>query len=187
MSPFFFPQIDAPLPARVNPLHSRQCSHGGTDNSLGEENATVHHNNTIEVVRDLLHKIPAVHVGSCKVGKQHSMSDVIHRVLADSHPSQAKEISVWLSITQLRLVDVSEKQDVIYTVHDTSTVRTIGVHPEDRRFVGYMVKEEGKPLTGELKRNNGCSFLPLPLERERERERQRKRQREREKARPTLA
>ena len=99
------------------------------------------------------------------MAKHHSISDTIHRVLAESHPSQAKDISVWLSIAQLRLVDVSEKPEMIYTVHDTSNIRTIGVHPEDKRFVGYIVKEEGKSWTGERCKRNMHSSLTLSPER----------------------
>ena len=84
---------------------------------------------------------------------------MIHRVLLNSRPTSAREVSVWLSLAQLRLVDMSDEREVIYEGHETSRIRAIGVHLEDKRFIGYIIKEEGKPLVGHVLRCNSAALM----------------------------
>lgn len=108
---------------------------------------------------ELLHKLPATHIGSAVAGKLHSVNDVIQKVLTESRPSQAKEVGVWLSIAQVRLVDMSNDMEIIYAMHETSRIRAIGVYSQDKRFIGYIIKEEGKPLIGHVLRCNSAALM----------------------------
>ena len=87
------------------------------------------------------------------------MNDVIQRVLVGSRPTAAKEVSVWLSLAQLRLIDMSDERELIYESHETSRIRAIGVHSVDKRFIGYIVKEEGRPLVGHVLRCNSAALM----------------------------
>ena len=108
---------------------------------------------------EFLHKFPAIHIGSVKVGRQHTVNDMIQRVLHTSRPSQALEVCLWLSLAQLRLVDVSDENEIIYESHETSRIRAIGVGSTDKRFIGYIIKEEGKPLMGHVLRCNSAGLM----------------------------
>ena len=96
---------------------------------------------------DLLHKFPVTLIGFTSAGKLQSVSDVIEKTLKDNKPSKAKEISVWISLAQVKLVDSTKNPEVIYATHDTSNIRAIGVSSNDNRFVGYTFKQDGKHLT----------------------------------------
>ncbi len=100
-----------------------------------------------------------MHIGSAVAGKLHSVNEVIQKVLLESRPSQAKEVSVWLSVAQVRLVDTSGLEEVIYATHETSRIRAIGVYSLDKRFIGYIIKEEGRPLTGYVLRCNSAGLM----------------------------
>jgi hypothetical protein len=108
---------------------------------------------------EFLHKIPAIHIGSAKAGRHDSVNDVIQKVLLASQPTAAKEISVWLSLAQLRLVDMSDEREMIFEAHETSRIRAIGVYLVDKRFIGYIIKEEGKPLMGHVLRCNSAALM----------------------------
>ena len=106
-----------------------------------------------------LHKIPAVHVGSARAGRHDSVNEIIQKVLTDQTPMGSREISVWLSQAQLRLVDMSDEREMVFEAHETSRIRAIGVYLEDKRFIGYIVKEEGKPLLGHVLRCNSAALM----------------------------
>ena len=89
----------------------------------------------------------------------HTVNDVIQRVLQESRPSGAREVCVWLSLAQVRLVDMSDEHEMIYESHETSRIRAIGVYSIDKRFIGYIIKEEGKPLMGHVLRCNSAGLM----------------------------
>ena len=66
---------------------------------------------------------------------------------------------MWLSQAQLRLVDMSDEREIVFEAHETSRIRAIGVYLEDKRFIGYIVKEEGKPLLGHVLRCNSAALM----------------------------
>lgn len=66
---------------------------------------------------------------------------------------------MWLSLAQLRLIDMSDEREMIYESHETSRIRAIGVFSVDKRFIGYIVKEEGKPLMGHVLRCNSAALM----------------------------
>ena len=109
---------------------------------------------------DPLHKFPAVYVGSAGSGKLHSVNDVIQKVLTENKPSQSKEVSVWLSLSQLRHVETKAGgEEIVSEAHETSRIRAIGVCSRDKRYIGYIIKEEGKPLTGHVLRCNSAGLM----------------------------
>ena len=108
---------------------------------------------------ELLHKFPATHIGSSVAGKLHSVNEVIQRVLTENKPSQAKKVDLWLSLAQVRLVDTANETELVYATHETSRIRAIGVFSTDKRFIGYIIKEEGKPLTGHVLRCNSAGLM----------------------------
>lgn len=99
--------------------------------------------------RKLLNSIPAVHIGSIRIGKLQSVTELVQKALAETQPSQVREVSVWLNLTQVQLVDMTYQWEFIYAMHETSCIKAIGVYPDDRRFFGYIIQEKHKPLMGE--------------------------------------
>ena len=108
---------------------------------------------------EVLHKLPAMYIGSARANGQDSVNDVIQRVLQENRPTQSQEVSVWLSLAQLQLVDTSKNQESTFLAHETSRIRAIGVYSTDKRFIGYIIKEEGKPLTGHILRCNSAGLM----------------------------
>ena len=66
---------------------------------------------------------------------------------------------MWLSLAQLRLVDISDEREMVYEAHETNRIRAIGVYHDDKRFIGYIIKEEGKPLVGHVLRCNSAALM----------------------------
>lgn len=108
---------------------------------------------------EVLHKFPVIHIGWTAAGKLHSINDVIQKVLSESKPSQTKEVSMWLSIAQVQLVNTKNGREEIVEAHETSRIRAIGVYSQDKRFIGYIIKEEGKPLMGHVLRCNSAGLM----------------------------
>lgn len=54
---------------------------------------------------------------------------------------------------------MSDEREMIYEAHETSRIRAIGVFSVDKRFIGYIVKEEGKPLMGHVLRCNSAALM----------------------------
>lgn len=101
-------------------------------------------------VGDVLHKWPAVHVATVRVGKSlASVSSIIKKALADYRPSQSTTVSVWVSMAQIRLVQTMDRKQVIYGQHAIRSMEAIGTDNNDQRLVGYIINEKDKPLIGE--------------------------------------
>ena len=66
---------------------------------------------------------------------------------------------MWLSISQVQLVDVKIGREEIVEAHETSRIRAIGVYSQDKRFIGYIIKQEGKPLMGHVLRCNSAGLM----------------------------
>jgi len=88
-------------------------------------------------------------------GKLHSISEVIAKVLSETKPSQSREAGVWLSMSQVQLVSEEEP----FITHETSRIRATGVCCKDKRYMGYIIKEEGKPLTGHVLRCTSAALM----------------------------
>ena len=97
-------------------------------------------------------KFQAAYIGCTVAGKTHSVHELVERVLREHHPSQARESLLWLGGGQLRLTDLAEEPETAFALHDVVRIRAIGVYAVDKRFVGYITKDEGKPLTGHVLR-----------------------------------
>lgn len=64
-----------------------------------------------------------------------------------------------LSVAQVQLVDVKKDKEEVIESHETSRIRAIGVYSQDKRFIGYIIKEEGKPLMGHVLRCNSAGLM----------------------------
>lgn len=98
----------------------------------------------------LFQKFQAAYIGSTVAGKTHSVHELVEKVLKEHHPSQARESLLWLGGGQLRLTDLAEDPETAFALHDVVRIRAIGVYTVDKRFIGYITKDEGKPLTGHV-------------------------------------
>ncbi len=108
----------------------------------------------------VLHRFPATYVGSAVAGKLHSIDDVIQKVLVDKQPTLSKELHVCLSMSEVKFVEVKgDQEEVTCMSHETSRIRAIGVYSQDKRFMGYIIKEEGKPLTTYVLRCNSAALM----------------------------
>ncbi len=89
----------------------------------------------------------------------------------ESRPSLAKQVTVSLSLMEVRythddegvvvggVLTPSTKTRKVLLSHDTSRVRSMGTYLEDRRFAGYVIKEEGKPMTGHVIKCNSAALM----------------------------
>lgn len=93
-----------------------------------------------------LESFSAVYIGNIKASKHQNVSEVIQKTLTEQRPSNSKEVTVQLSLSQVQFIDVS--CDLIYQCHDTSLIQAIGIFPDDRRYIGYIIKGSTKLLTG---------------------------------------
>ena len=164
-------QVNSPQSSELlSRPHSDMSSSSGTsnesDHSPSPRDTPISPRDTPFTPRDtplspteLLHKFPAIYIGSAAAGKLHSINDVIQKVLSQNRPSQAIEVGVWLSLTQVRFVDMSDNSEMIHATHDTSRIRAIGVYSQDKRFIGYIIKQEGKPLMGHVLRCNSAALM----------------------------
>ena len=109
----------------------------------------------------ILHNFSATYVGSAVAGKLHSIDEVIRKVLSENKPSRAVDVCVMLSLSQVKLVESVplESSEVVHAVHESSRIRAIGVYSHDKRFIGYIIKEEGKPLAGHVLRCNSAGLM----------------------------
>ena len=108
---------------------------------------------------EVLHKFSATYVGEAVAGKLHSMDDVIQKVLMDRQPTSSKELMVCLGLAEVRYVEMSGDEEVVCMAHETSRIRAIGVYSHDRRFMGYIIKEGGKPLMSFVLRCNSAGLM----------------------------
>lgn len=116
---------------------------------------------------EFLHKFPAIYIGSMSTPKGCSMDGIVEKVLMDSRPSEAKLVTISLSLLEIRFVedkkelagDSREKSDEIFLSHDTSRIRSMGAYGGDKRFAGYVMKEEGKPLLAHVMRCNSAALM----------------------------
>lgn len=108
---------------------------------------------------DVLHKFPATYVGESVAGKLHSIDDVIQKVLSEGRPSEARDLYVCLSLAEVKLVEEKGDDEIVSIAHETSRIRAIGVYSQDKRFMGYIIKEEGKPLTTYVLRCNSAALM----------------------------
>ena len=109
--------------------------------------------------REVLHRFPATYIGEAVAGKLHSIDDVIQKVLVDSRPTLSKELVVCLSLAEVKFVEMRGEEEVVCMTHETSRIRAIGVYSQDKRFMGYIIKEEGKPLMSYVLRCNSAALM----------------------------
>ena len=119
---------------------------------------------------DVLHRFAAVYVGSTTSVKLLSTDGIIEKVLMDSKPSRAASVIASLSLVAIKyvpegdggqglLLGGDEEEGASLISHNTSRVRSMGAYSEDKRFGGYVIKEEGKPLMGHVVRCNSAALM----------------------------
>ena len=131
---------------------------------------------------DILHTFPAMYIGSTSTSslKSQSTDTLVDRVLQESKPSRARPITISLSLLEIRYLlqdgggggvavggasgDLPPsrrggEEGVVFLTHDTSRIRSMGAYSEDKRFAGYVIKEEGKPLTGHVIQCNSAALM----------------------------
>lgn len=120
---------------------------------------------------DVLHRFAAVYVGSTTSVKLLSTDSIIEKVLMDSKPSRATSVITSLSLLAIKYVPEGdggqglslggdpEEVGASLISHNTSRVRSMGAYSEDKRFGGYVIKEEGKPLMGHVVRCNSAALM----------------------------
>lgn len=117
---------------------------------------------------EFLHKFPAVYIGSVSAPKASTVDGIVEKVLMECRPSEAKPVTVSLSLLEIRFVEDKigllagnsrENDEEIFLSHETSRIRSMGAYSEDRRFAGYVVKEEGKPLLAHVMRCNSAALM----------------------------
>lgn len=100
-----------------------------------------------------------MYIGEAVAGKLHSIDDIIQNVLLDSRPTLSKELYVCLSFAEVKFVEVRGDEEVVCMAHETSRIRAMGVYTQDKRIMGYIIKEEGKPLMSYALRCNSAGLM----------------------------
>lgn len=115
---------------------------------------------------EFLHKFPAVYIGSMTAPKTLTTDTIVEKVLMESKPSQAKFVTISLSLVEIRFVEDwkvlagnSRESEEIFLSHDTSRIRSMGAYGEDKRFAGYVIKEEGKSLLAHVIKCNSAALM----------------------------
>jgi len=97
---------------------------------------------------ELFRKFPVISIGEVKVGLEvTTVSDMIDTALQTLIPSASVEAQLWLSIYQVRLINVTT--GLMFAQYDTSNVKLFGTLARDKRYLGIVIAEtEGsKPST----------------------------------------
>ena len=97
-------------------------------------------------VMDLFRKFPAIFVGDVKVGSAISVNEIIGNSLQNLLPSNSIEVQLWLSIYQVRLINLST--GLLFAQHDMSDIKLFGTLARDKRYLGIVVgnTEKKQPL-----------------------------------------
>lgn len=86
---------------------------------------------------DLFRKFPAIFIGDVKVGSTISVNEIIGNSLHSLLPSNSIEVQLWLSIYQVRLINLST--GMLFAQHDMSDVKLFGTLARDKRYLGIVV------------------------------------------------
>ena len=95
---------------------------------------------------DLFRKFPAIFIDDVKVGSAISVNEIIGNSLQNLLPSNAIEVQLWLSIYQVRLINLST--GLLFAQHDMSDIKLFGTLARDKRYLGIVVgnTEKKQPL-----------------------------------------
>lgn len=151
------------------PYHTLTCYHNNHDIQVDVEPHPLSNANTSgneDAITEILHRFPALYVGSTTIsGKVHSINTVIEKVLNECRPSEAKMVSLSLSLLEIRLMEeksnpgTNQRERILFLSHETSRIRAMGVFLEDKRFAGYIIKEEGKAQMGHVIKCNSAALM----------------------------
>ena len=119
-------------------------------------------------VTEVLHRFPAIYIGSAAINKSYCLDKMVNKVLLENKPSDAKSVMVTLRLSEVQLsaskrsksLGNDDEMDMVLSLsHETSRIRIMGVFSDDRRFAGYIIKEEGKPQEGHVIRCNSAALM----------------------------
>lgn len=97
---------------------------------------------------ELFRKFPIISIGEVKVGSEATtVSEMIDSALHTLVPSASVEAQLWLSIYQVRLINVTT--GLMFAQYDTSNVKLFGTLARDKRYLGIVIAdtESSKPTT----------------------------------------
>lgn len=111
----------------MRPLSQASILSSGSPEGLQEQ----------QKVSDLFRKFPAIFIGDVKVGSASSVNEIIGNSLHTLLPSNSTEVQLWLSIYQVRLINLST--GLLFAQHDMSDIKLFGTLARDKRYLGIVV------------------------------------------------
>lgn len=120
----------------VRPLSQASLLSNGSSDGLSEQ----------QKLLDLFRKFPAIFIDNVKVGSAISVNEIIGNSLRNLLPSNSVEIELWLSIYQVRLINLST--GMLFAQHDMSDIKLFGTLARDKRYLGIVVgnSEKKQPM-----------------------------------------
>lgn len=116
----------------MRPLSQTSVLSSGSSEGLSEQ----------QKVADLFRKFPAIFIGDVKVGSAISVNEIIGSSLQTLLPSNSIEVQLWLSIYQVRLINLST--GLLFAQHDMSDIKLFGTLARDKRYLGIVVGNSEK-------------------------------------------
>lgn len=132
----WLPVVHLFMPLQVRPLSQASLPSNGSSEGLSEQ----------QKLLDLFRKFPAIFIDNVKVGSAISVNEIIGNSLRNLLPSNSVEIELWLSIYQVRLINLST--GMLFAQHDMSDIKLFGTLARDKRYLGIVVgnSEKKQPM-----------------------------------------
>ena len=94
----------------------------------------------------MFRKFPAIYVGDVKAGSAISVNEIIGDSLHTLLPSNSTEVQLWLSVYQVRLINLST--GLMFVQHDMANIKLFGTLARDKRYLGIVVgnAEKRQPM-----------------------------------------
>lgn len=94
--------------------------------------------------------LQAIYVGCTCVSKHQDVSDIVHKTLLESKPSQTLHVCIKLELSHIEFTDATAKS--VLLIQATSSLQSLGVYgQEEGTYLGYIAGDPVKgPLTGKL-------------------------------------
>ena len=114
-------------------------------------------------VADLFRKFPAIFISDVKVGSAISVNEIIGNVLHTLLPSNSIEVQLWLSIYQVRLINLST--GLLFAQYDMCDIKLFGTLARDKRYLGIVVgnTEKKQPVVCAILRCKTLSHVVMIL------------------------
>jgi len=116
----------------VRPLSQASFLSNGSSENLAES----------QKLSDLFKNFPAIFIDDVKVGSASSVNEIIGNSLQTLLPSNSIEAQLWLSLHQVRLINVST--GLMFAQHDMCDIKLFGTLARDKRYLGIVVGNTAK-------------------------------------------